>query len=490
MSASTQSPLPSHAPRAASSPSSAAQLPVPQIRQAHDLYLDPVDAEPAATVVAPPYPGMAVGDEVIFSFAPALVDPIEVPFTVPADGVGKVITWALDSNDLWSYYTEQVATFYRVEPLSGAESRSATQVITIDTVPTPRLPPPAMADGQHELDPGLYPDGVTVTVPLYPGAAVGDGVLLYWQGKQAANTTVKWQALDRATIDSGVLEIAVEAEWLAANSGSTVALTYQYAREGAAQSSEPLTLTILLPLVLEPAIVEGAQAEGGAGDNKGFLLAGNALSGVYIRVPDAEIMGDAVSLEVHWDGHEHGGKHVASAPHSAGTPLRFRIPPTAVAANIGGESKRFDVFYRLVLPGGRVHTSTRYHLLVKPLPSSNYPPVQCRQAQGKPGLSLNDVPAEGAELYVLPWPFAAAGQRLTVWITGVSTTNTAVDYVARDGLPATQAELDARAIGGRVPKAILATLKVDNAFTLRAKVSHDGGETALQFPSSTVRWLG
>lgn len=495
MSTATQSPATTYAPHSASPPAPAAALAVPQIREAHNLYLDPVDAEPAATVVAPPYAGMAAGDKVTFSFVPISGMPsTHLSVTLGDDDVGKVVTWELDSNDLWMVYTQEVETSYRVEHAGGTKSESATQVITIDTDvspnPAPRLPPPSMADGQDELDPGLYPDGVTVTVPLYPGAVVGDGVPLYWEGRQAAGSTVKWQLLDRAAIDSGALKVVVEPEWLAANSGSTATLTYQYAREGAALSSVSLTVTILLPLVLEPPLVEGAVAEGGGGANKGFLLAEHALSAVYIRVPEAEAVGDALSLEVHWDGHSQGGKYVSNAPHSDGTPLRFRIPPTAVAPNVGGESKRFDVFYRLTRPGGRVHTSTRYRLWIKPLPTHNYPPVQCRQSQGKPGLSMADVPAEGAELYVLTWPFAAAEQRLSVWITGVSTAGAPVEHMVRDGVPATQGELDAKAIGGRLPKTVLQTLKVDNAFTLRAKVSYDGGETALQFPSSTVRWLG
>lgn len=492
MSAAVQSPLQSHATQSTSPNPLSATLPVPQIQQAHALFLDPPDAGPAATVVAPPYPEMASGDTVTFSFVPpAGKPPTHLAVTLNPTDVGKAVVWAFDSNDLWNAYQDQVETFYTVEHVDGTQSVSAVQSITIDTPPTGRLTPPSIAghdDGG--LDPGQFPDGVLVEIPLYQGAAVGDGVLLYWQGAQAAKSTVQWRQLEAGDVARGALQVLIDPEWLTANIGGQVVLTYQYAREGAAESSEPTTLEILVPLKLGPPIVEKAEAEGDGSESKGFLLAKDALTGVYVRVPASDSADGAVGLEVHWDGHANGGQHVAAAPHDEGDPLRFKVPSSAVAANIGGESKRFGVFYRLTLENGRTHTSEAFNLRIKALPSSNYPSAQCRQSQGKPGLSMADVPAEGAELYVSGWPLAAEGQALTIWVKGVSVEGAGAEHVARAALPATQDELDARAVAGRLPAAFLQELKVDSDFALHAKVSYDGGESTVTFPSSSIQWLG
>lgn len=493
MSAAVQSPLPSHATSSNASAPPSATLPVPQIRQAHALFLDPTDAGAAATVVAPPYPGMAAGDTITFSFVPqgGAAPPTHLPVTLTAGDAGNPVLWALDSNDIWNAYTYQVETSYTVDHANGTQSVSAVQTITIDTPPAGRLPPPSVA-GHDEggLDPGSFPDGAHVDIPLYPDAAVGDGVLLYWQGTQSAKSTVKWLQLQAGDVARGSLQMVIEPEWLVANAGGSVVLAYQYAREGTAESSDPTTLEILVPVKLGPPIVEKAEAEGDGTENKGFLLGVNALNGVYVRVPESEVVTNAVRVEVHWDGHPHGGQHIADAPYDAASPLRFKVPSSAVAANMGGVSKRFPVFYRAMLENGRVHTSGPFHLWIKTLPSNNYQPVQCREAQGKPGLSLVDVPAEGAELYVSSWPLATAKQLLTVWASGVSADGTASDHVARDAQSVTQDELDAGAVGGRLPVSFLKTLKTDSPLMLRAKVSCDGGESAISFSTSSISWLG
>lgn len=493
MSAAVQSPLPSHATSSSASAPLSATLPVPQIQQAHALFLDPTDAGAAATVVAPPYPGMAAGDTITFSFVPqgGAAPPTHLPVTLTVGEVGNPVLWALDSNDIWNAYTFQVETSYTVDHADGTQSVSAVQTITIDTPPAGRLPPPSVA-GHDEggLDPGSFPDGAHVEIPLYPDAAVGDGVLLYWQGTQSAKSTVKWLQLQAGDVARGALQMLIEPEWLVANAGGSVVLAYQYAREGAAESSDPTTLEILVPVKLGPPIVEKAEAEGDGTENKGFLLGVNALNGVYVRVPESEVVTDAVRIEVHWDGHPHCGQHIADAPYDAASPLRFKVPSSAVAANMGGVSKRFPVFYKAILENGRMHTSDAFQLWIKSLSSGNYQAAQCRESQGKPGLSLADVPDSGAELYVAGWPLAAVGQLLTIWVSGVGIGGGAAEYTARDAVPATEVELTEKAVGGRLPKDFLQTLQVNSPLLLRAKLSYDGGETEATFPFSSLQWLG
>jgi hypothetical protein len=469
----------------------AAQLPVPQVRESHALYINPTEIDATATVVAPPYAGMAAGDVVDFHFDSIV--PVTLTFEVEPDDIGKPITWRLDANDLWMAYPGEAAAWYEVTRGGTVVATSSTQTFIVDEGPDDLLPAPEVDDvGEDGLDPSLFPDGVNVTAPLYDGAAVGDVVLLYWTGAQVAKSTVEWHALTQADISRGEIGIPVAPEWLEANIGGDVTLTYQYAREGAAGSSLARTVTVLVPLVLAAPLVEKADAEGGDehGNRKGFLMAADARNGAYVSVPDVDELADATALAVHWDGHPNGGKHVADAPHAPGTPLRFFIPKGAVAANMGADNRRFDVFYAATLANGRDYTSRAFQLWIKPLAISEYTPPQCRQAQGKPGLSLADVPPEGAEIYLTTWPFIEPGQQLTLWIVGVEAVGRAVEYIARNAVPVTQAEITAKTIAGRVPASVLQTLKVNELFNLRGKVSYNGGDTAMSFQVTNVRWLG
>ena len=469
-------------------------LPVPQIRQAHDLHLDPVDATPMAQVVAAPYAGMAASDEVNFHFVP--VDgqpPTALRLEVSEADVGRVMLWLLDSNELWYVFGSQAKTSYEVVRAGAAVATSEEQVITVLPPDAQRLPAPSIHD--HDggpLDPGAFPDGVMVSVPLYPSAAEDDGIMLYWDGGVSARSTVKWHQITASDLSRGHVLVPVEAEWLLVNAGQTVQVTYQYARKGAAESAQALSVDILVPLVLDPPLVERSEQEGEDedGHKRGYLKGENCFQGVYVEVPGSEAVDGAVSLEVHWDGHPHGGKYVATMPHEADVPLRFLVPPDAVAPNMGGESKRFRVTYRVTVAGGRVHTSKPFMLRVRAVPQDRYEPAQCREAQGKPGLSMADVPPQGAEIYVSEWPFDAVGQPLTLRVNGIGASGDTVDYLVRDALPLTQQEFDAKLANGRLPRDVLATLGAHTTFRLHTEVSYDGGETETAFRTSVVTWLG
>lgn len=469
-------------------PRVAATLPVPQIRDGHDLAIDAETMGATTLMVAVPYPDMAVGDKITFALDPLSGWPgWSKSVTLDAAGVGVAATVSLPRDDLLMMLAEQVEAGYRVARAGGESLESFIQLITIKPPVAPLLPV-ATIEGQAgtELDPSLFPEGLNVLVPLYPGAAGDDWVLLYWQGKQDAST-LAWHRVTEAEIGAGSIPLHIGPEWLQGSVGTTIQVRYQYARLGDAKSSEPVTLTIVAPLVLPPPLVDDAQSEGGAGENKGYLLAANAISGALIDIPESVEIEDGAALELHWDGHAEGGRYVATAPQDPAAPRRFFVPPAFVAANMGGEAKRFEVFYRMTLPSGRVHRSDPFHLWVRPLPLTGNP--QCRQAQGKPGISLQDVP-NGADLYVTGWAFAAAGQPFTLQVEGITPANAPTEVVVRDAVPVSEEELGARSVGGSLPTAFLTTLKPNFRFIIRAKVSFDGGQTWFHFPSTDVMWFG
>lgn len=115
-----------------------------------------------------------------------------------------------------------------------------------------------------------------------------------------------------------------------------------------------------------------------------------------------------------------------------------------------------------------------------------YPTTQCTQVQnGK--LRLIDVPFSGADLTISSapndaWPFMAVGQLLTIEVAGVSaTTGGDVSVLARDNKEVVGTEFNSKRIAAKIEKRFLEGLKRDTSFTLKARVSFDGGETYKEF---------
>lgn len=466
-----------------------APLPVPQVRESHDLHLDVMGVPTTVQVVVPPYPGMAVGDAVTFTFAPPFGLPgWERQLPVEPGDEGKALTWALPQSSLLIAEGLDAEFFYVVARGDGASENSPVQVITLLPPERARLPVAQLPDEPGvELDPSLHPEGLAVVVPLDDLLALDDVVLVHWQGAQSSGSTLIAAPVTQEALEAGALTLRLEPRWLEANIGGSVTLQWQFAREGVALSSEALSLGIVAPLRLDPPVVDKAQPEGAG---LGYLDADKGFFGVYVDVPASAPVTAEDSLAMHWDGHPAGGQHVAEAPHSPENPLRFQIPAAAVPANMGGEAKRLDVFYRLTRPGGRVHTSDRFRLRVRPLAQGDYPPPKCPLAEGRPGIGLADVPSGGLWFQMTGFSFAAPGHLLTLWVTGLSSDGTSVQQTVRDAMPITPVELEAKAMGAAIPREFLETLRPNFDFNLRARVSFDAGETFFTTPSSNVHWLG
>ncbi|MNP23558.1 hypothetical protein D3C76_1162730 [compost metagenome] len=94
--------------------------------------------------------------------------------------------------------------------------------------------------------------------PVYTDIQEGDWVLVYWTGSERAKSVIKALRVDRSTLDSGLIELLIEPQWLVANSNGRVQVTYQFARGGVARTAESLPLDIKKSLHLPPPIVENA----------------------------------------------------------------------------------------------------------------------------------------------------------------------------------------------------------------------------------------
>jgi hypothetical protein len=465
-------------------PENSASVPVPHIKESHELALDPDAVSSAgATAVVPPYRAMSVGDKVTFTWQGYFLGQPDIPYQeekeIKIEHVGQPLLFTVPYIDVLS--GEYTDISYRIEYAGGAGLKSDSEPQRIQLIkPVAPVLPPITVKGYTggPISPGKYPNGLTLQVkPVYADIREGDWVLVYWTGTEKAKSVTKALRVDRSTLDSGLIELLIEPQWLTSNSNSQVTVIYQFARAGVAKSAESLTLDISKPLNLPPPIVEGANAGGSWPASTG---------GAYVNVPDTAETGGG-RVEMHWQGHENGGRHIASTPVSG---KRFFIPSTAIAANMSTlEKARFPVFYRVFSPGvSDSEDSVPFNLLIGPLPLARYPFTTCVQVLNNE-LSLFNVPLGGADLVIGSppsdaWPFMAEGQLLTMQLSGVDWNGNQTTTVLRNAVPVSEFEFKNKRALGKLPKEHLQKLKLNESFTLSARVSFDGGETFVPFNDS------
>ncbi|MCJ8205293.1 hypothetical protein [Pseudomonas sp. RGM2987] len=469
-------------------PDAVSKLPVPQIKESHDRSIDAAAiGSSGAIAVIPPYQAMSVGDTVTFrwqGYFQGIPEPLhQDPRTIRAEHVHQPLTFTVPFIEIIAIQGEHAEISYRVEYAgqSAPAQYSESEQQRIDIVaPGSALLPTVTVKG-HEggpINPGHYPGGLTLQVkPAYPDIQEDDWVLLYWTGSEPSKSVTQALRVDPSTVDSGRIEFPIEPQWLTANSNGQVKVLYQYARTGTAQTAEPLVLEISKPLHLPAPIVEGATANG---ENQGIWPA--STSGTFVRVPDTAEIGSG-TVEVHWEGHPNDGRYVTTTPVSG---RRFQIPATAIAANMStvAQGRYFPVFYRV-----NGEDSVHFNLLVTPLDANRYPSTTSVHITGNQ-MSLANVPFNGADLVIESsgfdaWPFMAEGQLLTMEATGISSAGSVV-YPVRNARPVTDAEFRSKKVTEKLPKTFLQTLQLDELFSLKARVSFDGGETFTFFRDTTA----
>ena len=463
-------------------------LPVAQIKESHGLALDP-DAVGAvgASAVVPSYAAMSVGDKVTFTwqgFFEGFPDtPISRTLELKAEHIGWPLTFTVPQDQVLFNDSADIGYSIQYADGTGERGESERQTLLIRKPAVARLPAPQILNhSDGPINPGLFPNGLILRIqPSYADIQQGDRVLVYGNANRADRSLLSALRVDRSILDRGLIESHIPQQWLLDNSNTRVTFTYQYARAGSALSSESLALDISKPLDLPAPIVEDAVADG---DLRGSLPAD--VSGAYVNVPAQAEIGSG-KVEMHWFGHAAGGRHIAPNP-VGGAGRRFFIPATAIAANMSA-TQRFQVFYRVTPPGQTAsEDSVAFNLRIVPLPASRYPDTQCTQAQGTSTLSLARVPAAGADLTVAQWPFMAAGQLLKIVARGVRASGGgSTSITVRNALPVTQAEFNSKRVTAVLARTFLASLRLNENFTLEASVSFDGGETYWPFKDGNLK---
>lgn len=459
-------------------------LSAPQIKESHDLRLDPDAIDGSMTVAVMPYPGMANGDVVRLVWKGIRADGSDGPTvnlptktlsdsdTDPSNNPGAVLNWSVPKTNAVALRDGSLTLHYEITyatPAAQIDAESAARTILVLPPATPELEVATVKDLTGSvINPGQFPEGIRLVIAAYPGIRVGDDVLVYGTrtgaGSGPNKNTIQYLRVEQAMIDSGRVEVPIPLQWLLDNQGGTVSLRYQYARADAAGSGVPLALTVREPLVLPTPTVDNSVVIEGRDELNPIL----AINGAYISIPPAATIGDDDPVVAHWKGFGASGSYDGQEAAQS-NPLKFKVPSTVLPPNFG---KTVEVTYSV--SGQEAQPPLR--LFIRELTS--HPVITCEGAQvGSPAtLRLSDIPQGGVLLSLGLWSFISTAQSVRLWLTSSA-------IAERDIIAVRQVLPDETTAGvtTRLTTTHLAGVAVNSLFTLRASVTFDGGHTTVQF---------
>ncbi|NWC81484.1 hypothetical protein HX798_14445 [Pseudomonas putida] len=457
---------------------SAETLSVAQARESHDRVIVVSDLVSAGVrLFAPRYRALQVGDSIELmarrfdAAGEEVMPPASEVYEVTETNLAEPLQWQVAKAHFMRVQNGRVEFQYTITLAGNGETiESPVQEVAVASAPSPvdLLPEPEV-DGftGTPLDPGKFPNGVTVRIPSYPGIQAGDYLLLHWKSPAQIEPAVQFARMDASSLEGDETVFRVDASLLVAGDHQVF---YQVARAGHALTSDSLEVEFETARSLAAPAIERAEADT---PGKQKLLADYAILGAYVTVPDIPLR-PGEHFEVHWDGYEQNGKQITDTPVEEGG-RRFKIDPSVVAANMhqpgADDSRRFTVFYHIVDEDGvRSAPSTAVDLRVQPLVFDNN--IKCLQAKNNGELWRTDLTPNGAMLEVsgaLLWPFAAPGQPFTLAIESGA--------VLRNGVPVTDGEHGNRRIQQWLSVDIYNGLEENRQYTVSGNVSFDKGDS-------------
>jgi hypothetical protein len=373
---------------------------------------------------------------------------------------------------------------YEVLLSTGNQNQSDPITVTIDKTP------PLLAGNKDPLIflPDLIGNRVTAryledhnnvlpaTVPDYSTPRPGDTISWYWEQAPVGSLLAGEKTLTQMDMSR---QIDIDGDIIVAGGDGQRYATYEVLDRAGNLSvlSRAAVLTVEaqpIPL-LAPTVKKSLPAGGGKGTLDPLLV----TDGAVVVIPAEIDLQPTDLITVYWTGVNSQASHVTTTPIVAGG-LEYAIPATAVPGNIG-TGREVQVYYTLTHQSGRVEYSQIYLLTILPIPDTRFPKLQCRQASGTPEtLRLSAVP-NGADLYIIPWVFMAAGQKMHMWAEGVDK-NTGGDLyfeVFQDRV-VTVGEVDTQ-VDTLLARSFLEKLKLDIEFWVYFEVSFDAGLSFLKF---------
>ncbi|WP_449116812.1 hypothetical protein [Pseudomonas viridiflava] len=456
-------------------------LPVVHVKESHALKVDPepVSSIDVFTLAVPPYARMTCNDKITLTWQGVFDDGFDDEAwtsTQTVEVAGRVLYWSLDISYVAFIANGSALVSYSVEyaDSQAGEESSPVQTFTIVAPDTPLLPR-VLIDGLvgDSLDPEAFPEGLVLKVAAYTDIQIGDDVLLYASGGQGSDDYVLAWRVDQRTVDAGEITFTLEPSWLQQQLNETVDFAWQYARPGAAGSSDSLELQVKAAWRPAAPSVIGAQPElRRTVPGQGYIDAFMLRAGAKVLIPEEAGLSTDDVVEVHWQGQGETGSWITNEA-DPGNLLQFSIPPSAVPANMG---KRLTVIYTVARPGEPKATSRPFDLRIVPLPVAQLSTVQCACVDAGT-LRLSCVPDTGAEVTLNRWMFMAERQLVTI------RAESSVSHVVLEDEPVTSAHLDDGKVTGILSRAFLESLGEGTHLSLKVRVSFDDGYSYTEFPT-------
>ncbi|MCE0962111.1 hypothetical protein [Pseudomonas putida] len=453
-------------------------LSVPQARESHNrvVVVSALETE-GVRLFAPRYRAMQAGDSVELvarkfnTAGDEVTPPASAVYTVTEANLAEPPWWDVAKAEFIRVLGGRMEFQYTIT-LGGNSKKieSPVQQVAVAREPSPvELLPEPSVDGFSgaPLDPGEFPDGVTVRVPPYPGIQVGDYLLLHWKSPARIEPEVQFARMDASSLQGDETVFQIDPSLLVAGDHYVF---YQFARAGHALTSDSLDVEFDPARSLPAPVIARAAPDGPAMQ---YLPAESAILGAFVTVPDVALR-PGEYFEVHWDGYEQNGKQVTDTPEEEGGRI-FKIDPGVVAANMhqagADNSRRFNVFYHIVDQDGvRSLPSAAVDLRVQPMVFENN--ITCLQADNNGELRRSDLTLNGAMLEVsgaVLWPFVAPGQPFTLAIES--------DAVLRDRQPVSRGEHSNSRIQQWLSVAVYNNLVDGQEYTVNGTVSFDNGHS-------------
>jgi len=184
----------------------APKLPVPQIKESHDLVINAAGVPSSGmTAVIVPYAAMSEGDHVTFTWqgydADGIADPVfEQASTLTREALGKPLKWVIPRSKISGIPGGRAEIGYQIDYATDLPktSPSSKQVIHAGTLSPTLLAPPrivGLKEGEV-LDPATFPGGLTLNLTtLNPQIQIGDDVVLYAKGARRRRVSSSPRAL-------------------------------------------------------------------------------------------------------------------------------------------------------------------------------------------------------------------------------------------------------------------------------------------------------
>jgi len=380
--------------------------------------------------------------------------------------------------------------FYRVLPWNTPTPRESFPVnFTVDKsapifaadskliFPAEILPPDNSITARYLSN---HDDQVLTTVPDYNEKKVGDVITWYWENFPDGLAVVDTMTLELDDLNKP-LELVFPGKMLRDRGNGQRYATYRVLdRAGNStglSARETLTVDIQPPPLRKHPIVRESQNSGATGLLETMHY---GVSGVTVVVPKQDDAGPDDTFEVYWKGYGDVGSHYAPLPISA-DPSQFRIPPTAIPANIGA-GREIEIRYVVNHPGADPERSDPFKLTLKSILPPKFPLIDCpAAARGSPlKLSLKTVPEDGTRLTLERWVYQADTQLINIWLTDADgrTEDIRVAYPVTIG--------QNRAM---LPRTFLTSVRINTTFSVHVSVSFDGGDSYLSFLSQRIQLL-